>query len=280
MTTGHRAASFHKMSTTPSIRVSHSVPIPEEPDIPCWTETYSDHMEPPLTSPNLLPSEALCKFMGVSSGSSISYRNILQSVFDYVKKNGLLNKTKIIQDAVLTELIQLITPDAVLTELFQLKPTDSLTILTLGGYLRRHYTKMGFESDFTKWWLENGYPSRVNVKTNISQSKFQFAVLYDTFNLPAYKDVTFVIYTGWDKTKTPCGCGWCHDELCSRHCSCESEEEAMNCKCDDEGCGCVSATAQKMCQYHWCVMKEYDTSDAARCGCSLRYHVVCDYHSS
>lgn len=73
-------------------------------------------------------SDALCAFLGVAKGSSVSRSEVTSKVCAYAKQKGLMEK-------------QNIKADAALRKLLALKESDELKILNLQRYLKPHYIK-------------------------------------------------------------------------------------------------------------------------------------------
>lgn len=73
-------------------------------------------------------SDALCAFLGVAKGSSVSRSEVTSKVCAYAKQKGLMDK-------------QNIKADAALRKLLALKESDELKILNLQRYLKPHYIK-------------------------------------------------------------------------------------------------------------------------------------------
>lgn len=73
-------------------------------------------------------SEALCTFLGVAKGSSLSRSEVTTKVCNYAKTHSLMDK-------------QVIRADAALRKLLSLTEKDELKILNLQRYLKPHYIK-------------------------------------------------------------------------------------------------------------------------------------------
>ncbi len=73
-------------------------------------------------------SDALCTFLGVAKGSSVSRSEVTSKVCAYAKQKGLMDK-------------QNIKADAALRKLLALTDKDELKILNLQRYLKPHYIK-------------------------------------------------------------------------------------------------------------------------------------------
>lgn len=73
-------------------------------------------------------SEALCTFLGVAKGSSLSRSEVTTKVCTYAKSHNLMDK-------------QVIRADAALRKLLALTEKDELKILNLQRYLKPHYIK-------------------------------------------------------------------------------------------------------------------------------------------
>jgi chromatin remodeling complex protein RSC6 len=71
-------------------------------------------------------SDALCSFLGVAKGSSVSRADVTSRVCKYAKEKGLMEK-------------QNINADAALRKLLALKEGDNLKILNLQRFLKPHY---------------------------------------------------------------------------------------------------------------------------------------------
>lgn len=73
-------------------------------------------------------SDALCQFLGVAKGSSLSRSEVTTKVCGYAKSHALMDK-------------QVIKADAALRKLLALTEKDELKILNLQRYLKPHYLK-------------------------------------------------------------------------------------------------------------------------------------------
>jgi len=73
-------------------------------------------------------SDALCTFLGVAKGSSLSRSEVTTKVCGYAKSHSLMDK-------------QVIKADAALRKLLALTEKDELKILNLQRYLKPHYIK-------------------------------------------------------------------------------------------------------------------------------------------
>lgn len=73
-------------------------------------------------------SDALCTFLGVAKGSSLSRSEVTTKVCGYAKSHQLMDK-------------QVIKADAALRKLLALTEKDELKILNLQRYLKPHYLK-------------------------------------------------------------------------------------------------------------------------------------------
>jgi chromatin remodeling complex protein RSC6 len=125
------------MSVTEDPPIADDSPITEDSSVP---------EEPliPLPSREQSLSPALCAFMDVSCGTTMSGLQVVQYIIKYIRQNNIKTEKETIY------------PDETLINLFELTEHDNLTYYNMAKYVRKHLTPIGEPTYYKEVTLVQG----------------------------------------------------------------------------------------------------------------------------